>query len=70
MREVEVPIWEHCKHSEDRAGREICAGLVEGGKDACQVCKTMSVINFIQLKIYVYFRFDLKVYIKVLVLKE
>ncbi|XP_031768361.2 serine protease nudel [Galleria mellonella] len=36
MREVEVPIWNNCKHSEDRAGREICAGPVEGGKDACQ----------------------------------
>lgn len=39
MREVEVPIWDHCKHREDRAGREICAGLAEGGKDACQVRK-------------------------------
>lgn len=39
MREVEVPIWEHCKHLEDREGREICAGLAEGGKDACQVGK-------------------------------
>ncbi|XP_048007438.1 serine protease nudel [Leguminivora glycinivorella] len=36
MREVEVPIWEKCKHREDRAGKEICAGLSEGGKDACQ----------------------------------
>ncbi|KAM3967355.1 serine protease nudel [Aphomia sociella] len=36
MREVEVPIWTNCKHSEDRAGKEICAGPVEGGKDACQ----------------------------------
>ncbi|XP_026737242.1 serine protease nudel isoform X2 [Trichoplusia ni] len=36
MREVEVPIWETCKHREDRAGNEICAGLNEGGKDACQ----------------------------------
>ena len=37
MREVEVPIWENCKHEEDQAGKEICAGLAEGGKDACQV---------------------------------
>ncbi|CAB3237996.1 unnamed protein product [Arctia plantaginis] len=36
MREVEVPIWENCKYKEDRAGKEICAGLREGGKDACQ----------------------------------
>ncbi|RVE44830.1 hypothetical protein evm_010543 [Chilo suppressalis] len=36
MREVELPIWETCKHSEDRQGKEICAGLMEGGKDACQ----------------------------------
>ncbi|XP_063824168.1 serine protease nudel [Ostrinia nubilalis] len=36
MREVELPIWAKCKHSEDRDGKEICAGLVEGGKDACQ----------------------------------
>lgn len=36
LREVEVPIWDKCKHREDRAGREICAGLPEGGKDACQ----------------------------------
>lgn len=37
MREVEVPVWSKCKKSEDQAGNEICAGLVEGGKDACQV---------------------------------
>ncbi|XP_050664597.1 serine protease nudel [Leptidea sinapis] len=36
MREVEVPVWDHCKHREDQLGREICAGLVEGGRDACQ----------------------------------
>ncbi|XP_063377037.1 serine protease nudel isoform X1 [Cydia fagiglandana] len=36
MREVEVPVWEKCKHREDRVGKEICAGLSEGGKDACQ----------------------------------
>lgn len=37
LREVEVPIWDHCIHKEDESGREICAGLKEGGKDACQV---------------------------------
>lgn len=37
MREVEVPIWERCKHREDVAGKEICAGFMSGGKDACQV---------------------------------
>ncbi|XP_060801901.1 serine protease nudel [Amyelois transitella] len=36
MREVELPIWSDCKHTEDREGKEICAGPVEGGKDACQ----------------------------------
>ncbi|XP_034829653.1 serine protease nudel [Maniola hyperantus] len=36
MREVEIPIWERCKHEEDQSGKEICAGLMEGGKDACQ----------------------------------
>ncbi|XP_075971716.1 serine protease nudel [Anticarsia gemmatalis] len=36
MREVEVPVWKNCKHREDRAGKEICAGLMRGGKDACQ----------------------------------
>lgn len=40
MREVEVPIWENCKHEEDQAGNEICAGLAEGGRDACQVSHT------------------------------
>lgn len=37
MREVEIPIWTKCKHREDQEGKEICAGLIEGGKDACQV---------------------------------
>ncbi|CAH2105761.1 unnamed protein product [Euphydryas editha] len=36
MREVEVPIWETCKHQEDKAGKEICAGFAEGGRDTCQ----------------------------------
>ncbi|XP_018321822.1 serine protease nudel [Agrilus planipennis] len=36
MREVEVPVLPRCKHKEDEEGREICAGLAEGGKDACQ----------------------------------
>ncbi|XP_077288082.1 serine protease nudel [Arctopsyche grandis] len=36
MREVEVPIMSNCKHSEDRQGQEICAGVSKGGRDACQ----------------------------------
>ncbi|XP_045490319.1 serine protease nudel isoform X3 [Pieris rapae] len=36
LREVELPIWEHCNHREDQDGNEICAGLVEGGRDTCQ----------------------------------
>ncbi|CAH2232285.1 jg25452 [Pararge aegeria aegeria] len=36
MREVEIPIWENCKHEEDQSGKEICAGFMAGGKDACQ----------------------------------
>ncbi|XP_041970500.1 serine protease nudel [Aricia agestis] len=35
LREVEVPITQ-CNHREDLAGNEICAGFVDGGKDACQ----------------------------------
>lgn len=37
LREVEVPIWSQCNHREDLDGNEICAGFLEGGKDACQV---------------------------------
>ncbi|XP_017777496.1 PREDICTED: serine protease nudel-like [Nicrophorus vespilloides] len=36
MREVEVPVLPICKHKEDEDGHEICAGLLEGGRDACQ----------------------------------
>ncbi|KAL0275641.1 UNVERIFIED_CONTAM: hypothetical protein PYX00_003439 [Menopon gallinae] len=36
MREVEVPILSKCRHIEDLAGDEICAGVAEGGKDTCQ----------------------------------
>lgn len=36
LREVEVPVLSYCKHKEDAEGNEICAGLLQGGKDACQ----------------------------------
>lgn len=36
LREVEVPVLKNCKHKEDRMGDELCAGLLQGGKDACQ----------------------------------
>nr|XP_022919420.1 serine protease nudel-like [Onthophagus taurus] len=36
LREVELPVLKHCKYPDDESGQEICAGFVEGGKDACQ----------------------------------
>lgn len=36
LREVDIPILDQCKHREDIEGREICAGLPQGGKDTCQ----------------------------------
>ncbi|KAG8234321.1 hypothetical protein J437_LFUL013061, partial [Ladona fulva] len=36
LHEVEVPILPTCKHREDKEGDEICAGVLEGGRDACQ----------------------------------
>lgn len=45
MREVEMPVWTKCKHREDQEGKEICAGVIEGGKDACQVLNKIVNIN-------------------------
>lgn len=36
LHEVQVPINTRCKHAKDREGEEICAGELEGGRDACQ----------------------------------
>ncbi|XP_063244111.1 uncharacterized protein LOC134543168 isoform X2 [Bacillus rossius redtenbacheri] len=36
LRQVEVPISVTCKHKMDQDGLEICAGVVEGGRDSCQ----------------------------------
>ncbi|KAK9505602.1 hypothetical protein O3M35_009614 [Rhynocoris fuscipes] len=33
---VEIPIQKSCKYRSDRAGGDICAGYLEGGKDTCQ----------------------------------
>ncbi|KAJ8676459.1 hypothetical protein QAD02_012246 [Eretmocerus hayati] len=35
LREVEIPVI-GCKYREDRNSGEICAGYIQGGKDACQ----------------------------------
>lgn len=36
LREVQVPVLPVCKYEEDRETNAICAGFIEGGKDACQ----------------------------------
>ncbi|XP_076624870.1 serine protease nudel isoform X2 [Colletes latitarsis] len=36
LREVEVPILEKCKYEIDKSDAAICAGYLQGGRDACQ----------------------------------
>lgn len=36
LREVEVPILEKCKYETDQTAATICAGYLQGGRDACQ----------------------------------
>lgn len=36
LQEVNVPIMKSCKDPMDASGNEICAGLTDGGFDACQ----------------------------------
>ncbi|CAL7938816.1 unnamed protein product [Xylocopa violacea] len=36
LREVEVPILPNCKHEVDRHEAALCAGYLQGGRDACQ----------------------------------
>lgn len=36
LREVQVPVLPVCKYEEDRETNAICAGFMDGGRDACQ----------------------------------
>lgn len=36
LKEVDLPVLQSCKHSDDIRGDELCAGEKEGGRDACQ----------------------------------